>query len=245
MNAFPPRPSGRADDALRAVFIETGVNKFAEGSCFLRIGDTQILCTATVEDKVPPFLRNTGRGWITAEYGMLPRATEIRIDREASRGKQTGRTHEIQRLIGRSLRSITDLNGFGERQVKVDCDVVQADGGTRTASITAGYIALHLAFQKMLERKVIKTIPLKDQIAAISCGIIGGRPVLDLDYQEDSQADVDANFVLTGNGSLVEVQSTAEHALFTEQTLLEMLSLARLGISILMDQQRKSLGFKS
>ncbi|MGH6959942.1 MAG: ribonuclease PH, partial [Dongiaceae bacterium] len=192
------RPSGRAADALRSIRLEPDVSKYAEGSCLARFGDTQVLCTASIEDRVPPFLRNSGRGWVTAEYGMLPRATETRSEREAARGGQGGRTHEIQRLIGRSLRAVTNLTGFGERQIKVDCDVIQADGGTRTAAITGGYIALHMAFQHLQRIGAITAWPMTDQVAAVSCGLVKGRALLDLDYTEDSSAEADANFVLTG-----------------------------------------------
>jgi len=200
-----------------------------------------VLCTASVEDKVPPFLRNTGAGWITAEYGMLPRSTHTRTDREAARGKQSGRTQEIQRLIGRSLRAITDLKGMGERQIKIDCDVIQADGGTRTASITGSYVALHLALRKMVDAKQIAVLPLRDSVAAISCGIHKGVAVLDLDYPEDSEADADANFVLTATGKLVEIQATAEAAPFAEEQFAELLRLARKGIAELTRLQRAAV----
>ncbi len=238
----PLRPSGRAPDALRPIVLSTGVNKHAEGSCLVQFGDTQVLCTASVEDRVPPFLRNSGRGWVTAEYGMLPRATNTRTDREAARGGQGGRTHEIQRLIGRSLRAVTDLAGFGERQIKVDCDVIQADGGTRTASITGGYVALHLAFQHLREIRAVAKMPLSDQVAGVSCGLLRGVPVLDLDYAEDSTAQADANFVLTGSGGIVEIQGTAEQAPFDEAAFLAMLALARSGTAELIAHQRAALG---
>jgi ribonuclease PH len=236
-----PRPSGRDADQLRQVTLTPGYAKYAEGSCLVKFGDTHVLCTASVEDKVPPFLRNTGAGWITAEYGMLPRSTHTRTDREAARGKQSGRTQEIQRLIGRALRAVTDLKGLGERQVKIDCDVIQADGGTRTASITGSYVALHLAFRKMVEARQIPALPLRDSVAAVSCGIHKGLPVLDLDYVEDSDADADANFVLTATGKLVEVQATAEHAPFAEEQFAEMLRLARKGIGELTRLQRAAV----
>ncbi len=220
------RPSGRAPDEIRPVSLETGVNKYAEGSCLVRFGDTHVLCAATVEDRVPPFLRNSGRGWVTAEYGMLPRATDTRTDREAARGKQSGRTLEIQRLIGRSFRAITDLTGLGERQVRVDCDVLQADGGTRTASITGGYVALHLAFDYLARHRLIESVPLTDKVAAISCGIYQGAGVADLDYAEDSNAATDANFVLTGKGGIVEIQATAEQDPFQPDEFNTMLALA-------------------
>src|SRR5580693_1971441 len=195
-----PRPSGRAPHELRPVRLEPGFAKYAEGSCLARFGDTHVLCTATIEEKVPPFLRNSGRGWITAEYGMLPRATETRTDREAARGRQSGRTQEIQRLIGRSLRAITKLAALGERQIRIDCDVLQADGGTRTAAITGSYVALHQAIKGLIDAKLLAATPLTTAVAAVSCGIAQGVPVLDLDYAEDSAADADANFVLTGSG---------------------------------------------
>ena len=232
------RPSGRAVDILRAVTLVPNVNKYAEGSCLAQFGDTHVLCTASIEDRVPPFLRNTGRGWVTAEYGMLPRSTESRTDREAAKGRQGGRTHEIQRLIGRSLRAVTDLSGFGERQIKVDCDVIQADGGTRTAAITGGFVALHLAFQHLKKVGAVTRVPLTDHVAAISCGVVGGRAVLDLDYAEDSNADADANFVLTGSGGIIEIQGTAEKAPFSEELFSTMLSLARKGIGELIQQQK-------
>lgn len=238
------RPSGRAPDVLRPVLIETGINKYAEGSCFIRVGDTQVLCTATVEDRVPPFLRNSGRGWVTAEYGMLPRSTTSRSEREAAKGKQGGRTLEIQRLIGRSLRAVTNLTGFGERQIRIDCDVIQADGGTRTASITGGYIALHLALQHLRDIRIIAGFPLTDHVAAVSCGLVNGMVVLDLDYQEDSAAEADANFVLTGSGGIVEIQASAEQGPYGEAAFLQMLALARRGVTHLVQQQRKALGLE-
>jgi ribonuclease PH len=236
------RPSGRAPHELRPVRLEPGVAKYAEGSCLACFGDTHVLCAATVEDKVPPFLRNTGRGWITAEYGMLPRSTHERTEREAARGRQTGRTQEIQRLIGRSLRAVTDLAALGERQVRLDCDVLQADGGTRTAAITGSYVALHMALKQLVEDGSLAKLPLTDAVAAISCGVHGGEAVLDLDYAEDSSAEADANFVLTGTGDLVEIQATAEQRAFPEQRLVEMLALARLGIGQLVLLQRRVLG---
>jgi len=237
-----PRPSGRAPDELRQVRLEPGFAKYAEGSCLARFGDTHVLCAATVEDKVPPFLRNTGRGWITAEYGMLPRSTHERTEREAARGRQSGRTQEIQRLIGRSLRAITNLSALGERQIRVDCDVLQADGGTRTAAITGSYIALHIALQKLVAKGALAALPLADAVAAISCGIHDGKAVLDLDYAEDSTAQADANFVLTASGGIVEVQATAEHAPFAEARFTDMLALARHGIAQLAQYQRVALG---
>ncbi len=218
------RPSGRAPNELRNVALETNFSKYAEGSCLAKFGDTHVLCTASVEDSLPPFLRNSGRGWVTAEYGMLPRATNTRNDRK--RTMTTGRTQEIQRLIGRSLRAVTDMGGFGERQIRVDCDVLQADGGTRTAAITGGFVALNLAFQHMQQIVIVKEIPLSDHVAAISCGLWQGEPVLDLDYAEDSTAQADANFVLTGAGGIVEVQGTAEGDPFSRAQFDALLSLA-------------------
>ena len=197
------RPSGRSPDTMRPVTLEPGVAKYAEGSCLAKFGDTHVLCTASVEERVPPFLRNTGKGWITAEYGMLPRSTATRTDREAARGRQSGRTQEIQRLIGRSLRAVADLGQLGERQIKIDCDVLQADGGTRTAAITGSYVALHLALQRLLSSGLLSALPLHDSVAAVSCGVFADSAVLDLDYAEDSQAQTDANFVLTGSGGIV------------------------------------------
>jgi ribonuclease PH len=236
------RPSGRTPDALRAVSLEPGFAKYAEGSCLVRFGDTHVLCTASVDEKVPPFLRNTGSGWVTAEYGMLPRSTHTRTDREAARGRQSGRTQEIQRLIGRSLRTVTDLKALGERQIKIDCDVLQADGGTRTAAITGSWVALRLALHKMAKSGVLGHVPLTDHVAAVSCGIVGGTPVLDLDYAEDSGAEADANFVLTGAGSIVEVQGTAERVAFSEDLFFKMLGLARKGIGQLVELQKKAIG---
>jgi len=237
-----PRPSGRASDELRAVSLEPGFAKYAEGSCLARFGDTHVLCTATVEEKVPPFLRNTGRGWVTAEYGMLPRSTHTRTDREAARGKQSGRTQEIQRLIGRSLRAITDLPARGERQIRIDCDVLQADGGTRTAAITGSYVALHQAALRLVAAKLLPAVPFIDAVAAVSCGIHEGEPVLDLDYAEDSSAATDANFVLTGKGGIVEIQATAEHTPFEEAQFATLLLLARRGVTHLVGLQRRALG---
>lgn len=236
------RPSGRAPDCLRTVCLEPGVSKYAEGSCLARFGDTHVLCTASVEQRLPAWLRDSGRGWITAEYGMLPRATAERTDREAARGRQSGRTQEIQRLIGRSLRAVTNLQAMGELQVRIDCDVLQADGGTRTAAITGGYVALHLACQRLVKLGVLKTLPLTDHVAAVSCGICESLPVLDLDYQEDAAAEADANFVFTGSGHIVEVQGTAEQRPFSEEKLFELLALARRGIAELIGLQRQVLG---
>jgi ribonuclease PH len=236
------RPSGRARDAMRLVTLEPGVAKYAEGSCLAKFGDTHVLCTASVEERVPPFLRNTGKGWVTAEYGMLPRSTATRTDREAARGRQSGRTQEIQRLIGRSLRAVTDLGQLGERQIKIDCDVLQADGGTRTAAVTGSYVALHLAFQRLFSAGLLKALPLRDNVAAVSCGVIADIAVLDLDYAEDSQAMTDANFVLTGTGGIVEIQATAEGAPFDEPLFADMLRLARQGVAELTRCQRAALG---
>ena len=239
------RPSGRAADQLRPVSLEIDVNKHAEGSCLARFGDTHVLCTASIEDGVPPWLRNTGRGWVTAEYGMLPRATTTRTGREAARGKQSGRTQEIQRLIGRSLRAVTNLSGFGERQIKVDCDVIQADGGTRTAAITGGYVALYQAFQHMLDIGALAAIPFSDQVAGVSCGIYRDNHILDLDYAEDSAAQADANFVLTGTGDIVEIQMTAEEKPFSRDQFDAMLELATRGAAELAALQRRALGLDS
>ena len=236
------RPSGRAAHEMRSVRLEPGFSPYAEGSCMARFGNTHVLCTATVEEKVPPFLRNTGRGWVTAEYGMLPRSTQTRTDREAARGKQSGRTQEIQRLIGRSLRAVTDLAALGERQIRIDCDVIQADGGTRTAAITGSYVALHQAAARLVSAKLLPALPLTDAVAAISCGIHDNRPVLDLDYAEDSTAATDANFVLTGKGGIVEIQATAEHNPFEEAQFAELLRLARCGVAQLVALQRRALG---
>ena len=235
------RPSKRQPDELRAVTLERGIVKYAEGSCFVRFGDTHVLVTATLEDRLPPWLKGQGRGWVTAEYGMLPRATAERTRREASAGKQGGRTVEIQRLIGRSLRSVMDLEALGERQITVDCDVIQADGGTRTASITAGWVALHDCIAWMRKRDMLTTSPLRDHVAAISCGVCGGIAVLDLDYAEDFAADTDANFVMTGDGRIVEVQGTAEKEPFSEEQLLTLLALARKGVAKLVDLQKMAV----
>ena len=236
------RASGRADDMMRRVTLVAGVAKYAEGSCLAKFGDTHVLCTASVEERVPPFLRNTGKGWVTAEYGMLPRSTASRTEREAARGRQSGRTLVIQRLIGRSLRAVTDLTQLAERQIKIDCDVLQADGGTRTAAVTGSYVALHQALQWMVSTALIGALPLRDSVAAISCGVIAGTPVLDLDYAEDSQAQTDANFVLTATGGIVEIQATAEGAPFDEGLFTEMLRLARTGVGELVRHQRAALG---
>lgn len=236
------RPSGRDPSSLRLVEITTGVAKHAEGSALVKFGDTHVLCTATVEEKVPGWMKNTGKGWITAEYGMLPRSTHQRIDREAAKGRQSGRTQEIQRLIGRALRSVVDMEKMGERQVRIDCDVIQADGGTRTASITGAYVALYQALEHVKALGLMVELPFKDSVSAISCGIWQGMPVLDLDYAEDSEAETDANFVLTGAGKIVELQGTAERDPFDEAMFLEMLNLARKGCSELTALQKKVLG---
>lgn len=236
------RPSGRKPDALRPIRLEPGCSKYAEGSCMAFFGDTQVMCTASVEQRVPSWLKNSGKGWVTAEYGMLPRATSERTDREAARGKQSGRTQEIQRLIGRSMRAITNLAAIAEMQVKIDCDVIQADGGTRTAAITGSYVALHLAFQKLVQLGILKSLPLNDQVAAVSCGIYKGAAVLDLDYAEDSTAEADANFVLTGKGGIVEIQGTAESHPFGDEAFAEMMRLARHGIGELLAHQKKAIG---
>jgi ribonuclease PH len=240
----PPqtRPSGRSPDQLRKIELVVNFAKHAEGSCLVKFGDTHVLCTASLDEKVPPFLKGSGKGWVTAEYGMLPRSTHTRTDREAAKGKQSGRTQEIQRLIGRALRAVTDLKGFGERQIKLDCDVIQADGGTRTAAITGSYVALHHCFQFMKEMGVVKTIPLIDHVAAVSCGLHEGTAVLDLDYAEDSKAEADANFVLTGKGGIVEIQGTAEKDPFSEAQFMDLLGLARKGIGELTLLQKQALG---
>lgn len=232
------RPSNRASDELRPVTLERNVARYAEGSCLVKFGATHVLCTASLEDKPPAWLRGQGRGWVSAEYAMLPRATHTRTKRESSSGKPSGRTQEIQRLIGRSLRAVTNLQALGERQITLDCDVLQADGGTRTASITGAWVALHDCLKWMHGRSIIKDNPLRDHVAAVSCGIAKGEALLDLDYEEDSAAETDANFVMTGAGSLVEVQATAEAAVFTEDQLNAMLVLARKGIGKLVQLQK-------
>lgn len=235
------RPSGRSADALRQIEILPNFSRYAEGSCLIKFGHTHILCTATVEEKVPGWMKNSGKGWVTAEYGMLPRSTHSRIDREAARGKQSGRTQEIQRLIGRALRAIVDLEKLGERQVRVDCDVLQADGGTRTASITGGYVALHLAMQHLVKTGMLEDLPFTDSVSAISCGIYQGEPVLDLDYDEDSAAETDANFVITGKGGICEIQGTAEESPFSEEEFLQLLALAKAGCKTLSEKQDEIL----
>ena len=236
------RPSGRTADQLRSIELIPNYSKHAEGSCLVKTGDTHVLCTASVEENVPGWMRGSGKGWVTAEYGMLPRSTGSRMNREAARGKQSGRTQEIQRLIGRALRAVVDMKALGERQVKIDCDVIQADGGTRTASVTGAYVALHLALQHLVDLKLIEALPLTDTISAISCGIYKGTPVLDLDYDEDSDAETDANFVITGKGGIVEIQGTAEQEPFSEAEFLQLLELAKSGCTDLKAAQKNILG---
>ena len=235
------RPSGRKLSELRPISIETGVMGHAEGSCLIRVGGTHVLCSASIEDKPPPFLRGTGQGWVTAEYGMLPRATHSRNRREAASGKQSGRTQEIQRLIGRSVRAGVDRLALGERQIVIDCDVIQADGGTRCAAITGGWVALRLAVNKLLAARQLTSDPILDHVAAVSCGIYAGQPVLDLDYAEDSEAGTDGNFVMTGAGRLIEVQMSAEGAAFTRAQMGELLDLAEAGIAGLVEAQRAAV----
>ena len=235
------RPSGRNVSEMRPVSIEVGVTKHAEGSCLIKVGDTHVLCTASLEERVPPFLRNTGLGWVTAEYGMLPRATGTRMRREATAGKQGGRTVEIQRLIGRSLRAGVDRVALGERQITIDCDVIQADGGTRCAAITGGWVALRLAVNKLMKAGDVISDPLTDNVAAVSCGVYGGQPVLDLDYPEDSEAGVDGNFVMTGGGRLIEVQMSAEGATFARAEMDELLELAEQGVAGLVAAQNAAV----
>ncbi|MEK9661301.1 MAG: ribonuclease PH [Alphaproteobacteria bacterium] len=236
------RPSGRASDALREIVLETGAAKYAEGSCLSRFGDTHVLCAASIEERVPPWMRGGGTGWVTAEYGMLPRSTHTRTDREAARGRQSGRTQEIQRLIGRSLRAVTDLTKLGERQIRLDCDVLQADGGTRTAAITGACVALWLACQGLRDKGLIAEMPVTDLVAAVSCGLFEGVAVLDLDYAEDSSAQADANFVLTAGGGIVEIQGTAEEDPFSHDQFLALLGLAQAGVAQLVAAQRAALG---
>jgi ribonuclease PH len=235
------RPSKRANDQMRTVTLEPGFSKHAEGSCLVKFGNTHVLVTASLEETAPGFLRGTGKGWVTAEYGMLPRSTHERMRREAAQGKQSGRTQEIQRLVGRSLRAVVDMTALGERQIVIDCDVLQADGGTRTASITGGFVALHQCIAFMKKTGMVTKPAIKDHVAAISCGIWKGTPVLDLDYDEDSSAETDANFVLTGQGGLVEIQGTAEGAPFSDEEFAAMLKLARKGIGELVELQRKAI----
>ena len=234
------RPSGRNLDELRPISIETGVTAHAEGSCLIKCGNTHVLCTASLEERVPPFLKNTGLGWVTAEYGMLPRATHTRMRREATAGKQSGRTQEIQRLIGRSLRAGIDRVALGERQITVDCDVIQADGGTRCASITGGWVALRLAVNKLMAAGDLLSDPMTDHVAAVSCGVYAGQPVLDLDYPEDSEAGTDANFVMTGNGQMIELQASAEGSTFSRDQFAELLALADKGVAELVAAQAEA-----
>jgi len=236
------RPSGRAPDQMREVSLELDVARHAEGSCLVRFGHTHVLCTATVEERVPPFLRNSGKGWVTAEYGMLPRSTNTRTAREAARGKQSGRTLEIQRLIGRALRAVTEMEAMGERQIVLDCDVLQADGGTRTAAITGAYVALHRALAGLVADRTLPRLPLREPVAAVSCGLVGGAVVLDLDYAEDSGAEADGNFVLTASGGVVEIQVTAEQTPIAAEELAAMQALAAGGIASLVALQRRTLG---
>ena len=235
------RPSGRAPDEMRAITIETGFTKHAEGSCLVSFGDTRVLCTASVEERIPPWLRGKGSGWVTGEYSMLPRATHTRGDREAARGKQSGRTQEIQRLIGRSLRSVIDMKKLGERQITLDCDVIQADGGTRTASISGAWVALRLAVNGLMKSGAVASDPLTAKVAAVSCGIYKGQPVLDLDYIEDSNADADANFVLIEGGKIAEAQATAEGATYDEEGLLRLLRLAKIGCDRIFAAQEEAV----
>ena len=236
------RPSGRAPDEMRTIAMEPGFTVHAEGSCLISFGDTRVLCTASVEERVPPFLRGKGEGWVTAEYGMLPRATHTRGSREAAKGKQSGRTQEIQRLIGRSLRAVVDLKALGERQITLDCDVIQADGGTRTASISGAWVALRIAVDKLLASGALTADPIQAKVAAVSCGIYQGNPVLDLDYIEDSNAHADANFVLLSNGNIAEAQATAEGATYDEEALLRLLRLARIGCTQIFAAQDRATG---
>jgi ribonuclease PH len=236
------RPSGRAPDEMRTITMEPGFTIHAEGSCLVSFGDTRVLCTASLEERVPPFLRGKGEGWVTAEYGMLPRATHTRGSREAAKGKQSGRTQEIQRLIGRSLRSAVNLKALGERQITLDCDVIQADGGTRTAAISGAWVALRIAVDKLLASGALTVDPITAKVAAVSCGIYEGTPVLDLDYIEDSNAHADGNFVLLSNGNIAEVQATAEGATYDEEALLRLLRLARIGCSHIFDAQDRATG---
>ena len=235
------RPSKRAIDEMRQVTLERAVARYAEGSCLVKFGETHVLCTASLEDKPPMWLRGQGRGWVTAEYSMLPRATATRTRREVTAGKPSGRTQEIQRLIGRSLRAVVDLQALGERQITIDCDVLQADGGTRTAAITGAWVALYDCLKWMRSRSIIKDMPIRDHVAAVSCGVTLGQAVLDLDYAEDSTAETDANFVMTGTGGLVEIQATAEAAIFTEEQLAGMMGLAKSGIACLVDLQKAAI----
>ncbi|HEY1097199.1 MAG TPA: ribonuclease PH [Alphaproteobacteria bacterium] len=241
MSSFA-RPSGRATDSLRVITLETGVAKYAEGSCLIKCGDTHVLCTASVEDKTPPWLKGKGQGWVTAEYAMLPRATHQRTDREVNKGHPSGRTQEIQRLIGRAMRAVVDLKALGEIQIRLDCDVLQADGGTRTASITGAYVAMHLACQHLMKIGMLTKMPLREPVAAVSCGLVGGTALLDLEYTEDCNAQADSNFVLTASGGLVEVQATAEQEAFAASQFAELMALAQKGTAELITLQKKALG---
>jgi ribonuclease PH len=236
------RPSGRAPDQMRTITMEAGFTRHAEGSCLVSFGDTRVLCTASVEGSLPPWLRGKGRGWVTAEYGMLPRATHTRGAREAARGKQSGRTQEIQRLIGRSLRAVVDLDKLGERQILLDCDVIQADGGTRTAAISGAWVALRIAIDGLINKKLLEADPIRQRVAAVSCGVHAGTPLLDLDYEEDSTAGADGNFVLTEDGNIVEAQVTAEGECYDEEALLRLLRLARIGCSEIFEAQARATG---
>lgn len=235
------RPSKRAPDEMRPVTLERGIVRYAEGSCMVTFGETKVLCAASLEERGPGWLRGTGKGWVTAEYAMLPRATHERTRREVNAGKPSGRTQEIQRLIGRSLRAVVDLHAIGERQIVVDCDVIQADGGTRTAAITGAWVALHDCFRWMMSRSIISVNPIRDHVAAVSCGIHAGKPVIDLDYAEDSAAETDANFVITGKGGIVEVQGTAEGKPFSEEELIGLLHLAKGGVARLVELQKQAI----
>mgnify|MGYP001203483179 FL=1 len=235
------RPSERKTNEMRAISFETGISKHAEGSCLVKFGDTHVLCTASIENRVPPWLRNSGSGWVTAEYGMLPRSTGERMRREASAGKQSGRTQEIQRLIGRSLRSVIDLNQLGENQISIDCDVIQADGGTRTASISGAFVALKQSVNYLLSSKQIKKDPIREFLGAVSCGIYRGKPILDLDYKEDSEAEADANFVITEKNKIIEIQATAEQYPFSEEMFSELMVLAKTGIEEIIKRQKEIL----
>lgn len=236
------RPSGRAPEQLRDITLETGVSRYAEGSCLAKFGQTHVLCTASVEQGVPGWLKGQGRGWVTGEYGMLPRATHTRGRREAAQGKQSGRTQEIQRLIGRSLRSVVDLKALGDRTITIDCDVIQADGGTRTAAITGAWVALAKACAYLVEEKVLKASPITGQVAAISCGVFEGAPILDIDYAEDSNAEVDCNFVLSGDGRMIEVQATGEQRPFTQEEFDQLMLLAKAGCARMFELQRQAVG---
>ena len=235
------RSFGRESHQLRPVKLEAGVSRHAEGSCLVHFGHTRVLCTASIEERVPPFLYHTGKGWVTAEYGMLPRSTNTRNPREAAKGKQSGRTQEIQRLIGRSLRAAVDLEKMGERQIIIDCDVLEADGGTRTASITGSYVALHMALQRLSDTGKINNVPINLSVAAVSCGIVGGVPMLDLDYEEDSAAEVDANFVMTGDGRMIEIQASGEEHIFSEADFHAMMALAKQGVAELAQLQQEAI----